>query len=44
MCNDCEDEMLAVIVKTLKECITTENSLAAMLMLMFGVVQIVTRL
>ena len=36
--------MLAVIVKTLKEYITTENSLAAMLVLLFGVVQVVTRL
>jgi hypothetical protein len=36
--------MLAVIVKTLKEYITIENRLAAMLMLLFGVVQIVTRL
>ncbi len=36
--------MLAVIVKTLKEWMTIDNSLAAMLMLMFGVVQIVTRL
>jgi hypothetical protein len=36
--------MLTVIVKTLKEYITIDNSLAAMLMLLFGVVQIVTRL
>jgi hypothetical protein len=36
--------MLAVIAKFLKECLTIDNSLAAMLILLFGVVQIVTRL
>ena len=36
--------MLAVIAKFLKECFTIENSLVAMLMLLLGVMQVVTRL
>jgi len=36
--------MFEVIAKFLRESTTIENSLAAMLALLFGVVQIVTRL
>jgi hypothetical protein len=36
--------MLAKIVKFLKETVTVDNSLVAMLLLLFGVVQVVTRL
>jgi hypothetical protein len=42
--SESEDDMLALIDKFLKECLTIENRLAAMLILLFGVVQIVTRL
>ena len=36
--------MLAKIVGFLKETVTVDNSLVAMLLLLFGVVQVVTRL
>jgi hypothetical protein len=36
--------MLTKIVRFLKETVTIDNSLVAMLLLLFGVVQVVTRL